>query len=133
VPRCGTLVVSAGAAPRAVDAASAWARGLPSPSADSACGNVVFLTDSAVNAKEENSLRRIVINLVPDVHDRVVPFLATKHTMDFCLSAMPNGRGSGLRRSSFLGGSTIGPPAVSHAWRRGRRFAAHAPTSLRLG
>ena len=47
----------------------------------------VFLTDSAVGAREEHNLRHLVINLGTDVpRDYVVPFLTTKHTLDFCLS-----------------------------------------------
>ena len=47
----------------------------------------VFLTDSAVGAREEHNLRHLVINLGSDVpRDRVVPFLTSKHTMDFCLN-----------------------------------------------
>src|SRR6187397_1880910 len=47
----------------------------------------VFLTDSAVGAREEHNLRHLVINLGTVVRrDRVVPFLTTKHPLDFCLS-----------------------------------------------
>src|ERR1044071_1994155 len=47
----------------------------------------VFLTDSAVGTQEENNLRHLVTNLGRDiVPDRVVPFLTTKHSLDFCLT-----------------------------------------------
>jgi len=47
----------------------------------------VFLTDSAVGTQEENNLRHLVTNLGRDVaHDDVVPFLTTKHSVEFCLS-----------------------------------------------
>ena len=47
----------------------------------------VFLTDSAVGAREEHNLRHLVINLGSDVpRDRVVPFLTSKHSLEFCLS-----------------------------------------------
>src|SRR5215510_15844074 len=50
-------------------------------------GTFVFLTDSAVGAREEHNLRHLVINLGTDVRrSHVVPFLTSKHTLDFCLS-----------------------------------------------
>jgi hypothetical protein len=82
-------------------------------------GTYVFLTDSAVGAKEENNLRHLVINLGTDVpRDRVVPFLTTKHTMDFCLSYAERAWQQGFTSLVVLGGDrTIGPPrCVSHAW-----------------
>src|SRR6185295_7717134 len=46
----------------------------------------VFLTDSAVGTEEEHNLRHLVTNLGRDVpRDHVVPFLTTKHSLDFCL------------------------------------------------
>src|SRR5207245_6727070 len=50
-------------------------------------GTFVFLTDSAVGAAEEDNLRHLVTNLGRDVpRDRIVPFLTTKHAIDYCLS-----------------------------------------------
>src|SRR5919109_3932965 len=50
-------------------------------------GTFVFLTDSAVGSREEDNLRHLVINLGGDVpRDRIVPFLTSKHTLDYCLS-----------------------------------------------
>jgi hypothetical protein len=47
----------------------------------------VFLTDSAVGTQEENNLRHLVTNLGRDVtRDYVIPFLTSKHSLDFCLS-----------------------------------------------
>src|ERR671913_1702297 len=47
----------------------------------------VFLTDSAVGTQEENNLRHLVTNLGADVaRDRVVPFLTSKHSREFCLA-----------------------------------------------
>ena len=49
-------------------------------------GCPVFLTDSAVGAREENNLRHLVTNLGTNVpRDRVVPFLTSKHSLAFCL------------------------------------------------
>ena len=73
----------------------------------------VFLTDSAVGLQEENNLRHLVNNLGRDItHDRVVPFLTTKHSLDFCLTyaeqAWQHGFSSlvvlGLRRSMRIAG-----------------------------
>src|SRR5437868_13033454 len=50
-------------------------------------GVPVFLTDSAVGLQEEDNLRHLVANLGSDVpRERVVPFLTSKHTLDYCLS-----------------------------------------------
>ena len=50
-------------------------------------GTFVFLTDSAVGAAEEDNLRHLVTNLGLDVpRDRIVPFLTTKHAIEYCLS-----------------------------------------------
>src|SRR6476620_3487406 len=50
-------------------------------------GTFVFLTDSAVGAAEEDNLRHLVTNLGDDApRSHVVPFLTTKHTLEYCLS-----------------------------------------------
>src|SRR5437016_14103600 len=50
-------------------------------------GTFVFLTDSAVGAAEEDNLRHLVTNLGHDApRDRIVPFLTTKHSIEYCLS-----------------------------------------------
>ena len=47
-------------------------------------GVPVFLTDSAVGLQEEDNLRHLVANLGSDVpRERVVPFLTSKHTLDY--------------------------------------------------
>ncbi len=79
----------------------------------------VFLTDSAVGSSEEHNLRHLVINLGADVpRDRVVPFLTTKHTLEFCLSYAERAWHEGFRSLVVLGGDrTIGPPrCVTHVW-----------------
>ena len=46
----------------------------------------VMITDSAVGAQEENNLRHLVANLGPEWRaPNVVPFLTSKHSLDFCL------------------------------------------------
>src|SRR5204862_544370 len=50
-------------------------------------GTYVFLTDSAVGLPEEDNLRHLVTNLGRDVpRERIVPFLTTKHALEYCLS-----------------------------------------------
>jgi 5,10-methylenetetrahydrofolate reductase len=98
-------------------------------------GTFVFLTDSAVGAREEHNLRHLVINLGTDVpRDHVVPFLTTKHSLDFCLSYAERAWQEGFRSLVVLGGDrTVGPPrCVNHAWELRREIAAHVP-GLSLG
>ena len=57
-------------------------------------GVYVFLTDSAVGLQEEDNLRHLVANLGGDVpRERVVPFLTSKHRLEYCLCT-PAGHGS---------------------------------------
>jgi 5,10-methylenetetrahydrofolate reductase len=95
----------------------------------------VFLTDSAVGASEEHNLRHLVINLGADVpRDHVVPFLTTKHTLDFCLSYAERAFHEGFRSLVVLGGDrTVGPPrCVTHAWELRHLIRQHVP-GLSLG
>lgn len=98
-------------------------------------GTFVFLTDSAVGAREEHNLRHLVINLGTDVpRDRVVPFLTTKHTLDFCLSYAERAWAEGFRSLVVLGGDrSVGPPrCVHHAWELRKLIREHVP-GLSLG
>jgi len=98
-------------------------------------GTHVFLTDSAVGAREEHNLRHLVINLGDDVpRDRVVPFLTTKHTLDFCLMYAERAWQEGFRSLVVLGGDkSVGPPrCVPHAWQLREKLRAHIP-ELTLG
>jgi hypothetical protein len=83
-------------------------------------GAFVFLTDSAVGAEEEDNLRHLVTNLGPDVpRERVVPFLTSKHSLEYCLSYAERAHQSGFPALVVLGGDrSVGAPrAVEHAWR----------------
>jgi len=83
-------------------------------------GTFVFLTDSAVGAQEEDNLRHLVTNLGEDApRERIVPFLTTKHPLDYCLSYADRAHQSGFQALVVLGGDkSVGPPrAVEHAWR----------------
>jgi 5,10-methylenetetrahydrofolate reductase len=82
-------------------------------------GTFVFLTDSAVGADEEDNLRHLVINLGTDVpRERIVPFLTSKHSIEYCLSYADRAHQSGFQALVVLGGDKqVGPPrAVEHAW-----------------
>jgi 5,10-methylenetetrahydrofolate reductase len=79
----------------------------------------VFLTDSAVGTQEENNLRHLMANLGRDVpRDRVVPFLTSKHSLEFCLTYAEQAWQSGFSSLVVLGGDkTVGRPrCVEHAW-----------------
>ena len=98
-------------------------------------GSYVFLTDSAVGASEENNLRHLVINLGSDVpRDRVVPFLTTKHTLEFCLSYAERAWQEGFSSLVVLGGDrSVGPPrCVEHAWQLREAIREQVP-DLTLG
>ena len=88
----------------------------------------MFLTDSAVGAREENNLRHLVINLGTDVpRDRVVPFLTTKHTMEFCLAYAERAWQQGFPSLVVLGGDQDGRAAAVRRRTRGscaKRFAS---------
>ena len=82
-------------------------------------GTFVFLTDSAVGAAEEDNLRHLVANLGRDVpRDRIVPFLTTKHPLEYCLSYADRALQSGFPALVVLGGDkSVGTPrSVEHAW-----------------
>ena len=95
----------------------------------------VFLTDSAVGAREEHNLRHLVINLGHEVaRDYVVPFLTSKHTMEFCLAHAERAYQEGFPNLVVLGGDrSVGPPrCVAHAWQLRQAIRAHVP-GLTLG
>ena len=95
----------------------------------------VFLTDSAVGLQEENNLRHLVTNLGPDMPRRlVVPFLTTKHSLEFCLSYAEQAWQHELPALVVLGGDRhLGRPrCVEHAWELRREIKAHVPR-LTLG
>jgi 5,10-methylenetetrahydrofolate reductase len=98
-------------------------------------GCPVFLTDSAVGAREENNLRHLVINLGSDVpRDRVVPFLTSKHSLAFCLNYAERASHEGFSSLVVLGGDkNVGAPrCVEHAWQLREKIRQHVP-ALTLG
>jgi 5,10-methylenetetrahydrofolate reductase len=98
-------------------------------------GTYVFLTDNAVGAQEEDNLRHLITNLGNDVpRERIVPFLTTKHPVDYCLSYADRAHQSGFPALVVLGGDkSIGTPrCVEHAWQL-RQLLRARDRSLTLG
>ena len=95
----------------------------------------VMLTDSAVGAQEENNLRHLVTNLGEAVpRDRIVPFLTSKHSMDFCLAYADQSVQHGFPSLVVLGGDKhVGRPrVVEHAWQLRKAIRERHP-DLELG
>jgi 5,10-methylenetetrahydrofolate reductase len=95
----------------------------------------VFLTDSAVGTQEENNLRHLVANLGRDVpRERVVPFLTSKHSLEFCLTYAEQAWQHGFSSLVVLGGDkSVGRPrCVEHAWELRKAIREHEP-HLTLG
>jgi hypothetical protein len=95
----------------------------------------VMMTDSAVGAQEENNLRHLVANLGPDLsRERVIPFLTTKHSVNFCLAYADQVVQHGFPALVVLGGDKhVGRPrCVEHAWQLRKLIRARHP-ELQLG
>ena len=95
----------------------------------------VFLTDSAVGTQEENNLRHLVTNLGRDVaRDHVIPFLTSKHSLEFCLSYAEQAWQHGFPSLVVLGGDkSVGRArCVEHAWQLRAAIRAREPR-LTLG
>ena len=98
-------------------------------------GTFVFLTDSAVGSKEEDNLRHLVINLGSDVpRSSVVPFLTSKHPLEYCLAYADRAQQHGFDSLVVLGGDkSVGEPrCVAHAWQLRQAIRRHQPR-LTLG
>ncbi len=95
----------------------------------------VFLTDSAVGVPEEDNLRHLIVNLGDDAPlDRVVPFLTSKHPLDYCLAYADRANQHGFESLVVLGGDKrVGVPrSVEHAWQL-RRQIRERTAGLALG
>jgi 5,10-methylenetetrahydrofolate reductase len=95
----------------------------------------VMLTDSAVGAQEENNLRHLVTNLGEAVpRERIVPFLTSKHSMEFCLAYADQTVQHGFPSLVVLGGDKhVGRPRiVEHAWQLRKTIRERHP-ALELG
>jgi hypothetical protein len=98
-------------------------------------GTIVFLTDSAVGVPEEDNLRHLIVNLGEDAPlGRVVPFLTSKHPLEYCLSYADRASQHGFESLVVLGGDRrVGVPrSVEHAWQL-RRQIRERGSELALG
>jgi 5,10-methylenetetrahydrofolate reductase len=98
-------------------------------------GTYVFLTDSAVGAEEEDNVRHLVTNLGRDVpRDRIVPFLTSKHSLDYCYSYADRAHQHGFPTLVVLGGDkSVGAArVVEHAWQL-RKLLRERDRTLGLG
>jgi 5,10-methylenetetrahydrofolate reductase len=79
---------------------------------------IIFLTDNAVGLSEEENLAHLTANLAGDVDPRkIVPFLTSKHSIEYCLMHASRTASHGFEALTVLGGDhTAGPPrCVPHA------------------
>ncbi len=95
----------------------------------------VMVTDSAVGAQEENNLRHLVNNLGDTVgRHQIIPFLTTKHSLEFCLAYADQTAQNGFPSLVVLGGDKhVGRPrCLEHAWRL-RQLIRERHPGLELG
>jgi hypothetical protein len=79
---------------------------------------IMFLTDNAVGLSEEENLAHLTANLAGDVDpSRIIPFLTSKHSVEYCLMHAARTASHGFEALTVLGGDhTAGPPrCVPHA------------------
>lgn len=79
---------------------------------------IIFLTDNAVGLSEEENLAHLTANLAGDLEPRqIVPFLTSKHSVEYCLMHASRTASHGFEALTVLGGDhTAGPPrCVPHA------------------
>jgi len=98
-------------------------------------GTYVFLTDNAVGLQEEDNLRHLILNLGTHVpRERIVPFLTSKHSLEYCLSYAERAHQHGFPALVVLGGDkSVGTPrVVEHAWQL-RRILREKNHTLALG
>ncbi len=95
----------------------------------------VMVTDSAVGAQEENNLRHLVNNLGDTVgRHQIIPFLTTKHSLEFCLAYADQTAQNSFPSLVVLGGDKhVGRPrCLEHAWRL-RQLIRERHPALELG
>jgi hypothetical protein len=96
---------------------------------------IIFLTDNAVGLSEEENLGHLTANLAGDVDtSRIVPFLTSKHSIEYCLMHASRAASHGFGALTVLGGDhTAGAPrCVPHA-RELRALIRQRVPSLDLG
>lgn len=66
---------------------------------------LVLLTDNAVGQAEEENLQHLQANLAEAVDpSRIVPFLTTKHTLEYCLMYAARANAQGVEALTVVGG-----------------------------
>jgi hypothetical protein len=96
---------------------------------------ILFLTDNAVGAREEENLHHLASNLEEDVpFGRICPFLTTKHALEYCLWYADRAAERGHEAITVLGGDRAAGPArcVPHGYLLRQRIRARHP-GLALG
>lgn len=96
---------------------------------------VVFLTDNAVGEAEEENLQHLTTNLAGEVSPaKLVPFLTSKHSLDYCLLYAARAASHGFQALTVLGGDrSVGPPrCVEYAYQLRERIRQRVP-QLALG
>jgi 5,10-methylenetetrahydrofolate reductase len=117
------------------DGMDAWIDTYHAVRALAAGDTFVFLTDGAVGVPEEDNLRHLIVNLGDEAPlQHVVPFLTSKHPLDYCLSYADRARQHGFESLVVLGGDRgVGAPrSVEHAWQL-RRAIRERGSDLVLG
>ncbi len=95
----------------------------------------MFLTDNAVGLSEEENLAHLTANLAGDVDpSRIIPFLTSKHSLEYCLMYATRAASHGFEALTVLGGDHTAGPArcVPHA-RELRQLIRHRVPRLDLG
>ncbi len=95
----------------------------------------VMVTDNAVGAQEENNLRHLVANLGDAVaRNKIIPFLTTKHSLEFCLAYADQTVHNGFPSLVVLGGDKhVGRSrCLEHAWQLRAEIRKRHP-GLELG
>ena len=96
---------------------------------------VVFMTDNAVGQAEEENLGHLMANLAGDVTpSKLVPFLTSKHTLEYCLMYAARAASNGFETLTVLGGDrNVGPPrCVEYAYQLRKIIRERIP-SVTLG
>jgi len=96
---------------------------------------ILFLTDNALGRSEEENLAHLTANLAGDVDPaRIVPFLTSKHSLEYCLMHAQRTASHGFEALTVLGGDhTAGPPrCLPHARELRQLIRARVP-HLALG
>ena len=89
----------------------------------------LMLTDNTVGQEEEENLQHLTINLTSEVEPwRLVPFLTTKHSLEYCLHYGDRAQLGGLDALTVVGGDVIGAArCVPHSYELRQQLRERAP------